>query len=820
MTLSPPAILPSPTSRPGLRPGSGARAGQGAEQGAGSGLVGTHWGLYRHRGDISTLADFEGDGDPARFGLGLAGDRLAPCRVLRPAVRRSYLEHGPVARRGRRGSEPFVEVSWDEALDLVAHEIRRVRDTYGPGALYSGSYGWSSAGRFHHAQSQLKRFFNMAGGSVRSVQTYSYAAGEVLLPHVIGTQEGLIAGHTPWADLIGQAELIVMFGGTPLRNAQVSAGGIAAHTARDGLLACKAAGADFVTVSPMRADAADALGAQWMALRPNTDTALLLALAFVLIREGLHDQAFLDRFTTGFETFRAYVVGESDGIPKDPDWAAAITGLGSSDIVALARRMAGRRTFLMMAWSLQRADHGEQPYWAAIALASLLGGIGRPGEGFGFGYAAIDGVGVPHPAVSWPSLPQGRNPVDDYIPVARIADMLLHPGETYDHDGAARRYPDIRLVYWAGGNPFHHHQDLNRLVEAWQRPETVIAHEHWWNAHARHADIVLPAATFFERDDLVASGRDRFLAYSSRAAEPPGAVRTDYEILAGVADRLGVADAYTEGRDAEGWLRHLYDQAWANAAARGFDLPPFEEFRAQGLIDLPPKPGPRPLLGAFRADPEGHPLRTPSGRIELASARIASFGYGDCPGHPAWRAPAEWLGAPLAARYPFHLLSCQPADKLHSQWDHAAPSRRTKAGGRQPILMHPTDMAERGIAAGDVVEVSSPRGRCLAVAEPCGDLLPKVVQLATGAWFDPQDPAAPGSLEVNGNPNVLTADHGTSRLGQGPSPNSCLVDIRRFEGPVPPVRAYRPPDLVPDPRPDQGSSALSARSPSSRPPHP
>lgn len=160
---------------------------------------------------------------------------------------------------------------------------------------------------------------------------------------------------------------------------------------------------------------------------------------------------------------------ESDGIPKDPDWYAAITGLAPSDIVALARRMAGRRTL---------SHDGLVAPAGGPWGAALLGGH-RPGEParrhrpaggrFGFGYAAIDGVGVPHPAVSWPSLPQGRNPVDDYIPVARIADMLLHPGETYDHDGAARRYPDIRLVYWAGGNPFHHHQDLNRLVEAWQR---------------------------------------------------------------------------------------------------------------------------------------------------------------------------------------------------------------------------------------------------------------------------------------------------------------------------------------------------------------
>lgn len=764
-------------------------------------FLGTHWGLYRHAPG-GALAPLDGDPAPAEFGIPLPADRLAPARILRPAVRRSFLEQGGGGRggkEGRRGAEPFVEISWDRALDLVAGEIRRVRDTYGSTALYSGSYGWSSAGRFHHAQSQLKRFFNCIGGSVRSVQTYSYAAAEVVLPHVIGTLDGLVTGHTPWEELAGHTDLIVMFGGAPLRNAQVNAGGILHHSARAGFLACKEKGAAFLTVSPVRDDTAAELGAEWIAPRPNTDTALLLALAHVLIRERLYDAAFVERYTTGFEVFRAYVTGESDGQPKSPDWASAITGLDARTIADLARRMAAQRTFLMMAWALQRAEHGEQPYWAAIALACLLGGIGRPGGGIGFGYASVGGIGLAPAAIAWPSLPQGRNPVPEAIPVARIADMLLNPGASYLHDGAEKTYPDIHLVYWAGGNPFHHHQDLNRLVEAWQRPETIIVHEHWWNAHARHADIVLPAATFLERDDLIASGRDRFLAYSRALCSPPEGVRTDFEILAALARRMGAEAAFTEGRDADGWLRRLYEETVKVAEAQGLALPHFEDFREQGLLEMPAKAGPNALFAAFRADPQGHPLKTPSGRIELYSERVAGFGQADCPGYPAWREPTEWLGAPLAANYPLHLLSCQPADKLHSQWDHAAPSRRTKSHGRQPILMHPADMAARGLSPADLVEVSSPRGRCLAIVEQTDGLLPGVVQMATGAWFDPLDPCDPAALECNGNPNVLTADRGTSSLAQGPSPNSCLVEVRRYAGIAPPVRAYRPPDFVPAP---------------------
>lgn len=763
-------------------------------------LVGTHWGFYEYDDGAGKLAPFSDDPDPAMFGTELMADRLSPSRILRPAVRRSFLEHGPGTAHGRRGAEPFVEVSWNEALDLVAGEIARVRDTWGNTSIYSGSYGWSSAGRFHHAQSQLKRFFNMVGGSVRSIQTYSYAAGEIILPHVLGSASGLIAGQTPWNLIAGHAEMVVMFGGTPLRNAQVNAGGISHHTARDALRACRDSGARLLNISPVRDDTEDEFAAEWMPLRPGTDTALLLALCHTLIVENLYDADFVERYTAGFGTFRDYLTGETDGIVKTAAWASEITGIEAAAITALARTMANRKTFIMMSWSLQRADHGEQPYWATVALASLLGGIGLPGQGFGFGYSSIGSIGQPAPPVRWPTLPQGKNPVADYIPVARIADMLLSPGAEYDHNGERRVYPDIKLVYWAGGNPFHHHQDLNRLVEAWQRPETIIAHEHWWNAHSRHADIVLPAATFFERDDVVSSGRDNFIGWSTHTSGPPDDIFTDHEILRRIAARLGAEEKFTEGLDVDRWLERLYGEACIEAAGTGTNMPDFETFRERGVVAVDAVQPDRPLLAAFRADPVAKPLRTSSGRIQLASPVIAGFGYDDCPGHPAWLEPREWHGAPAAAKYPLHLLSCQPHDKLHSQWDHATPSRRTKSGGRQPVRLHPEDAARRGLSAGDTVRVESPRGACLAVVAITDAVMPGVVQLATGAWFDPSDPSTPGSLELNGNPNVLTPDHGTSRLAQGPSPNSCLVEITRFEGPVPPVRAYRPADLVADPR--------------------
>lgn len=759
-------------------------------------LVSTHWGVYRvqmDRGVPAGLAAFEGDPAPSPIGLDLLADRLSPARITSPHVSRAFLEK---RQGGMRGAEPFVPVDWDTALGLVAEEITAARAQFGNAAIFGGSYGWSSAGRFHHAQSQLHRFLNCAGGYVRSVQNYSFAAGDVVLPHVIGTTQGLVTGHTTWDLLAGHADLVVMFGGVPLRNTQINSGGIGRHTAPEGLNACRRAGAAFINVSPLRDDAADALCAEWLALRPGTDVALMLALAGVLLAEDLCDRAFLHRYTSGFDRFAAYVTGAEDGVPKTPEWAQAITQIPATRIRDLAREMARRRTFIAMNWALQRAQHGEQPYWTAIALAAMLGGIGRPGEGFGFGYGSAGGIGNPPGPIKWPSLPQGGNAVAAFIPVARIADMLLHPGKPFPYDGGTLTYPDIKLVYWAGGNPFHHHQDLNKLRRAWQRPRAIVVHDSWWTATARHADIVLPSSTFFERNDIACSSRDNFVSASHKLFDPPGEALDDYEILGRLAGRLGIGQEFTQGRSEGDWIRWLYRSIEEQAAAIGQPLPAFDDFWRGGFAELAQGNAPEALLSRFRDDPERHALATPSGRIEISSPRVAAFGYADCPGRPNWTAPDEWLGSPLTARFPLHLLSNQPARKLHSQWDHGRHSRSGKPGGREPIRLHPADAAARGIADGDTVRVFNDRGSLLASAEISDAARRDVVQMATGAWFDPVDPGRIGGLERHGNPNVLTADIGTSQLAQGPSPNTCLVEVEKFDGPAPRVEAFEPPRMT------------------------
>jgi len=761
--------------------------------------VATHWGTYLVRMDEGrpvALEGHDGDPDPSPIARSMIGAQSDSSRILRPMVRQSFLERGAAATGAGRGREPFVEIDWPQALDLVAGELDRVRTGFGNASIYGGSYGWASAGRFHHAQSQIHRFLNMIGGYTRSVQNYSYAAGDAILPHVIGDKRGLGVGHTPWSLIKGNAELIVLFGGVSAKNAQVNPGGVGRHSVGENLMACREAGADLVSISPIRDDTAESHGAEWMPVRPNTDVALMLALAHTLIVGSLYDEDFLDRYTTGFDRFRDYVLGGPDGIEKTPEWAAAITDLPAGSIRGLARRMAERRTFIMMSWSLQRAEHGEQPYWMAITLAAMLGQIGLPGGGFGFGYGSTNGIGTALHKLAWPSFPQGANPVSSFIPVARVADMLLNPGDQFDFNGERHAYPDIRLVYWAGGNPFHHHQDLNRLVRAWRNPETVIVHEAWWNGSARHADIVLPVTTQLERNDIVCSSSDRLLAASHRVLEPAGASRDDYWIFSEVARRLMVEERFTEGLDEEAWVRRLYAEARRRIEGLGLPMPDFDEFWRTGVVMLPDPERPACLLEEFRADPIGHPLATPSGRIEIYSERIAGFGYEDCPGHPQWLEPAEWLGSRKARQYGLHLISSQPATKLHSQYDNGSYSRTTRPKQREPVRINPADAAARNIADGDIVRVYNDRGACLAEARVSSALRQGVIQLATGAWYDPANPGADGSLEKHGNPNVLTQDKGTSRLGQGTSAHTCLVEIERYDAMPPEVTAYVPPVIL------------------------
>ncbi|MCH9672056.1 MAG: molybdopterin-dependent oxidoreductase, partial [Gammaproteobacteria bacterium] len=459
-------------------------------------------------------------------------------------------------------------------------------------------------------------------------------------------------------------------------------------------------------------------------------------------------------------------------------------------IVDLAMEMASRRTFISLTLAVQRQDHGEQSYWMAVALGAALGQFGLPGGGVGLTFGASGNVGAGHVRKRIPGLPVPKRPSGTpTISVSRVAELLEGVPGPQPFNGSAEPYPDIRLVYWVGGNVFHHHQDLNRLMKAWSRPETIVVHEPFWTPAAKRADIVLPATTPLERSDLGA-GENLLIAMQPVLA-PYAEARDDFAIFSGIASRLGFGDDFSEGRTAEQWVEHLYEQF----RQQNNGAPPLDELREQGtLIHDVPKMGAtdQVFLEAFCQDPQAHPLATPSGKIELYSQIIAGYGYDDCPGHPMWLEPFERLGTPAAERHSLHLISNQPVGRLHSQYDHGEASQSTKVRGREPCRMHPDDARARGIEAGDIVRLYNDRGACLAAVVISDAVMSGAVQLSTGAWFDPDE----NGMCKHGNPNVLTRDKGTSKLSQGPSAHTCLVEVEKFVGELPPVTAFDPPEFV------------------------
>jgi len=507
-------------------------------------LTGCHWGAFRaqvENGRMTGIKPWEMDPHPSAQLAGVLDSVYSPTRIKYPMVRRAYLERGPGADPDGRGGGDFVRVSWKQALDLVAKELQRVQKTYGPAAIFAGSYGWKSPGNLHNCQSLLRRTMNLNGGFVNSSGDYSTGAAQVVLPYVIGSI-GVYEQPTAWPVVAANTEIMVFWGADPMNNCQIGYL-IADHGAYPGLEALKKAGKTVICIDPLKTETCKLLGAEWLAPRPQTDVAMMLGIAHTLYTENLHDEKFLAKYTTGFEQFVPYLTGKADGTPKSAEWASQICDIPAATIKDLARRFAKHRTMLACGYSLQRQHHGEQPHWMIVTLACMLGQIGLPGGGFGLSYhyasggspaatgpvlSGISDGGQTTAGAAWLSTSGSAS-----IPVSRISEMLLNPGKPFEFNGTKGTYPNVKLAYWVGGNPFAHQQDRNQMLKAWRTLETFIVHDFQWTATARHADIVLPATTSYERNDIEQVG-DYTLTHivaMKKVIEPVFEARNDYDIL-------------------------------------------------------------------------------------------------------------------------------------------------------------------------------------------------------------------------------------------------------------------------------------------------
>lgn len=782
--------------------GASAQAAGAAGEMLGCSNFGAFWAKV-DAGRVTGVRPWEGDPSPLPTIEGAVDLAYSASRIRYPMVRRAYLEKGPGAAVETRGQNDFVRVSWDKALDLIAAEIKRCAEI-GPWSMYTGSYGWGHFGRAVNTQTALRRLFNMMGGSVNSSSNYSKAALEGIMPYVLG-QIDAEGPQTSYQTIIENTDLIVFWAVDPLKDNHISTN-VPDHGEYGWFEQMKKAGKKAIFINPLKTEGNKILNGEWLPVRPHSDVALALGIAHTLISENLANKKFLADYTTGWEVFFDYVTGKKDGTPKTPEWAAEITEIPADTIRDLARRFVKGRTMLVSGWTPQRQQHGEQFPWVFVTLAAMVGQIGLPGGGFCQRYH-LDNAGAPQansPALSstmqagkrkelkpWP-----KEKGTDVIPCARIVDMLENPGKSYEHNGKTHIYPEVKMTYWVGGNPLHHHQDRNRQVKAWQKFETIIVQDFQWTASARFADIVLPATTGLERNDIEGLGvvtRKAFFAMK-QIVEPMWEAKSDYVIFQMLADKLGLEPDYSEKKTEMDRVKEVYAATLEQAKGKKIPMPDFDEFWQEGIVEFetPEKNIRRTKYDKFREDPLLNPLPTPSGKIEIFSKAIEKFGYADCPPHATWLEPNEWLGAKTKT-FPLHVNSSHPDYRLHSQLNGTKTREVYAVAGREPCTINTKDAAARGIKSGDIVRVFNGRGQCLAGAVVSDDIRPGVIQLQEGGWYDPATPGEANALCRYGDVNVLTQDIPTSRLAMATSAHTCMADVELYKGEVPKTEVFNTP---------------------------
>lgn len=772
-------------------------------------VSGSHWGAFRaqiYGGKVQAIKPLETDKHPTDMLNGIKGIIYSPSRVRYPMVRLDWLKKHKYSVE-TRGNNRFIRVTWDEAIDLFYRELERVQKQYGPWALHAGQTGWNQTGAFHNCTAMMQRAVGMHGNYITKVGDYSTGAGQTIMPYVLGSTE-VYAQGTSWTEILKHSDNIILWANDPVKNLQV---GWNCETHQsfgylDQLKEKIAKGeVNVVSVDPVKNKTQRFLQNDHLYINPQTDVAFMLAVAHVLYTEDLYDKKFISTYCLGFDDFIQYVLGNTkDKIERTPEWAAKICGVTPESIRDFARMLVKGRTQLLFGWCIQRQEHGEQPYWMGAVLAAMIGQIGLPGGGISYGHH-YSGIGVPSTGFAGPggfprNLDQGAKPKWDNndfngysrtIPVARWIDAILEPGKKINHNGNTVTLPGFKMMVISGNNPWHHHQDRNKMKRAFQKLETVVTIDFNWTATCRFSDIVLPACTQWERNDIDSYGSysGKGLIAMHRLVDPMFQSRTDFEIMTELTRRFGRHEEFTRGMDEMEWVRSLYNDC-KKANEGKFEMPEFDEFWEQSVLEFGEgKPWVR--HADFRKDPEINALGTPSGFIEITSRKIGRYGYEHCQEHPMWFEKTERShGGPGSDKYPFWLQSCHPDKRLHSQMCESEAFRATYAvQGREPVYINPMDAKAKGIKEGDLVRVFNGRGQLLAGAV-LSDSYPRgVIRIEEGAWYGPLSEKE-GAICTYGDPNTLTLDLGTSELAQATSANTCIVDFEKFTGKVPPVTSF------------------------------
>jgi anaerobic dimethyl sulfoxide reductase subunit A len=670
----------------------------------------------------------------------------------------------PMKRVGKRGEAKFQRISWDQATDIVAANLRRVLDRYGPQAVYI-QYGTGDCGAVRGRES-AQRLMNLLGGYLGYYNNYSAACLEYTAPFITGRRD------TNTYPTLRHSKLILLNGFNPAETVFETNSNFYLAQARD-------AGAKIVVIDPRLSETAATFADEWIPLKPTTDTALFLAMAHVLVTEELLDQQFLDRYCLGFDedhmpdgvsrglSFRSYLLGQKDGIPKTPQWAEAITGVEANRIRKLAREYALLRPAqLLQGLGPQRHAYGEQSVRAGIALACMTGNLGVLGGGWGGGEG---GTGL---ALSIASLPTGTNPVSARIPVFLWTDAVVRGTQMTADDGVVNGplKTNIKFIFNLASNMLvNQHADVNRTVRILQDDdllEFIVVSDHFMTPSARFADVVLPSDSSLEREDIgFPWSGENYIVFGNKAIDPPGECRHEYRWISQVAERLGVGAAFTEGKTERDWLRQLI----ADARARDPEFPTYDALRRTGYY----RKDPREYVAFAEEirDPDRHPFATPSGRIEIFSKALRDRnkpGITALPEYiPAWEGPQD----PVQTKYPLQCIGPHVKRRTHSSYDE---NQWMEEAEPQRMWISPQDAAARRIRDGDRVKVFNDRGALFIRAQITRRIRPGVVAIPQGAWYTPDK----DGVCQRGCINVLTSQRPTP-LAHGNTQHTILVEAEK-----------------------------------------
>jgi anaerobic dimethyl sulfoxide reductase subunit A len=691
----------------------------------------------------------------------------------------------PMKRSGKRGEGKFERISWEEAFDTIASNMQRLIKDYGNESIYlnygTGTLGGTMTRSWPPGNTLVARLMNCCGGYLNHYGDYSTAQ----------IAEGLNYTYGGWADGnspsdIENSRLVVLFGNNP-GETRMSGGGVTYYVEQ----ARERSDARMIIIDPRYTDTGAGREDEWIPIRPGTDAALVAALAWVMINENLVDQPFLDKYCVGYDEktlpagapanghYKAYILGQgSDGVAKTPAWASAITGIPEARIIKLAREIAtAKPAFISQGWGPQRHANGELVSRAIAMLPILTGNVGIHGGNSG----AREGS-YSLPFVRMPTL---ENPVQTSISMFLWTDAIERgPEMTALKDGVRGKDKldvPIKMVWnYAGNCLVNQHSEINRthkILQDDKKCELIVVIDNHMTASAKYADILLPDCTASEQMDFAldaSCGNMAYVIFADQAIKPRFECKTIYEMTSEIARRMGVEQQFTEGRTQEEWLRHLYAQSREAIP----ELPDFDTFRRQGIFKKRDPEGHHVAYKAFRADPLANPLTTPSGKIEIYSEQLAQIAASwqlqeedVIDPLPIYSAGFENYDDPLSEKYPLQLTGFHYKARTHSTYGNVDV---LKAACRQEMWINPLDARARGISNGERVRIFNGRGEVHIHAKVTPRILPGVVALGEGAWYNPDA----NRIDRAGSINVLTTQR-PSPLAKGNPSHTNLVQVAK-----------------------------------------